>query len=43
MLANGAIIAAATVKRRATPEAIAFCAPVAGIFAMINGKSCSSF
>ena len=43
MLANGAMAAAATIKRTATPTAIAFCCPVAGMFAIISGKSCSSF
>src|SRR5215213_6709216 len=41
MLANGATAAAATIKKMATPAAIALCCPVAGVLAIISGKSCS--
>jgi uncharacterized membrane protein len=37
------LAAAATIRKTATPTATAFCCPDAGMFAIINGKSCSSF
>ena len=43
MFANGAIAAAATVKRMMMPTAIVRCRAVAGMVAITNGKSCSSF